>query len=191
MGILIAGLVLFLGVHAIPMFQGLRGSLQERFGENGYKGFYSLLALAGLALIVFGYAQARYNQPILWIAPDWAPHLTATLMLFSLILLAAADISGKIKTVVRHPMITGVAIWGAAHLFANGGLADLFLFGGFLLWAVTARVSMQIRESAGLITVKDGPIRNDLVATAVGVVAFILIIWFAHEWIIGVPVLVF
>ncbi|MBZ0215699.1 MAG: NnrU family protein, partial [Fimbriimonadaceae bacterium] len=120
MTILIIGLVLFIGVHFVPAFTGLRARLRASLGEGRYKGLYSLVAAIGLGLIIWGYGLARYNQPLLWNPPAWGPHLTAFLMFFSIVLLAAADISGKIKEVVRHPMITGVGIWGIAHLASNG-----------------------------------------------------------------------
>ncbi len=191
MVILVIGLAVFLGIHFVPIFTGFRAQLQNRLGANGYKGLYSLIAIIGLGLTIWGYGLARYTTPILWNPPEWGPYLTAGLMIFSLIFLAASDLPGKIKQTVRHPMITGVAIWGLAHLISNGGLADLLLFGGFLFWAAIGRVSMYKREKAGLISVKDGPVRNDLIAVVAGTVVFLAFIWFGHEWMTGLPVFVF
>lgn len=192
MSILIIGLVLFIGIHFLPIFTGIRNGLRDRLGESPYKGLYSLIAITGLGLTIWGYALARYDQPLLWTPPEWGPHLTALLMFISFIFIVAGDFSGKIKDVVRHPMITGVGFWATAHLFSNGGLADLLLFGGFLTWAIIGRISMGVREAAGVITVKEGgPLRNDVIAVAAAAVLYGLFIWIGHEWIIGVPAVAF
>ena len=55
MTLLILGLALFLGVHAVTMARGVRANAIARLGEGGYKGVYSAIALIGLVLIVYGY----------------------------------------------------------------------------------------------------------------------------------------
>lgn len=63
-------------------------------------------------------------------------HASGLLMLFSLILLAAANVPrNRIKSWVRHPMLLGTQLWFVAHLLANGNLADVLLFGSFLVWS--------------------------------------------------------
>ena len=43
MSMLIAGLVIFLGVHSVRILaEGLRTQMRARLGENGYKGLYSI-----------------------------------------------------------------------------------------------------------------------------------------------------
>ena len=44
---LIAGLVVFLGVHLIPTRPDLRGRLQGALGAWGYKGLFSMVAAVG------------------------------------------------------------------------------------------------------------------------------------------------
>ena len=70
MTLLILGLVLFIGIHAIPSFAELRLSLVGRLGEGPYKGIFSLIALGGLALIVIGKGQTEMIP--LWEPPSWA-----------------------------------------------------------------------------------------------------------------------
>ena len=54
MSYLILGLVLFLGVHSVRIVaDGWRTRMRDRLGEGAWKGLYSLLSLAGLALIVW------------------------------------------------------------------------------------------------------------------------------------------
>lgn len=135
---LLLGLLLFLGVHSIRIFaEGLRKSIRQRIGRDAYKGLYSVLSLAGFALIVWGYSIARQTPVVLWSPPGWTRHLASLLTLVSFILLVAAYVPRNgIKLKVGHPMVLGVKIWALAHLIANNTLADVVLFGSFLVWSV-------------------------------------------------------
>ena len=72
-----------------------------------------------------------------------APSPISTITLF--VLLLAAYLPGRIKAAVKHPMLVATKLWATAHLLANGNLADVLLFGGFLAWAVADRISMKQR----------------------------------------------
>lgn len=189
MTLLVIGLFIFLGVHALPITANLRTALRERLGAGGYRSLFTAASAIGLGLIIYGYGLARQDPTVLWLPPVWMKHVTFALMLPAFILLAAAYSPGKIKEKVRHPMLAAVKVWAFAHLLANGTLADLLLFGGFLAWAVADRISVKRRERAGLITVKGGPVRNDAIAVIVGVVAYIATLFWLHEWVIGVGLL--
>ncbi len=69
MTILILGLILFLGTHALSIARGQRAVLVARFGEGGFKGLYSLGSLLGLVLIIWGYGSYRASGYI----PVWNP----------------------------------------------------------------------------------------------------------------------
>ncbi|WP_397533701.1 NnrU family protein [Roseateles sp.] len=135
---LILGLVLFLGVHSVRIAaDGWRSAQLARLGENAWKGLYSLVSIAGFALIIWGYGQARLTPQVLWATPKGMAHLASLLTLIAFVLLAAAYVPrNHLKARLRHPMILGVKLWALAHLLANNTLADLLLFGAFLLWAV-------------------------------------------------------
>lgn len=137
MTMLIWGLVLFLGVHSLRVFaEGWRTALRQRMGENAFKGVYSVVSIVGFALIVWGYAAARQQPLVLWVSPAWTRHLAALLTLPAFVLLVAAYVPGNaIKARLHHPMVIAVKVWAFAHLLANNTLADLLLFGGFLVWA--------------------------------------------------------
>ena len=67
---LIAGLVLFLGLHSIRIVaEGTRSRLRAQWGENAYKGAYTLLSLLGFGLIVWGFGLARETPEVLWVPP--------------------------------------------------------------------------------------------------------------------------
>lgn len=138
MSYLILGLVLFLGVHSVRIAaDGWRSAQMARLGENAWKGLYSLLSIAGFALIIWGYGQARLTPQVLWATPKGMAHLASLLTLIAFVLLAAAYVPrNHLKARLRHPMILAVKLWALAHLLANNTLADLLLFGAFLLWAV-------------------------------------------------------
>ena len=135
---LVAGLLLFLGVHSTRVFaDDWRNQTRARLGAGAFKGVYSLVSLAGLVLLVWGYSVARQQPVVLWSPPVAMRHVAALLTLFSFVLLAAANVPGnQIKARLHHPMVLGVKVWALAHLLANGTLADVLLFGSFLVWAI-------------------------------------------------------
>ena len=187
--VMILGLVLFLGVHALTTQRELRARLIGSVGESGYKIGYAVVALAGLVLIVWGFADYRAAGMIeLWDPPKWLKHVTAALMLPAVILFVAAYIRGRIYVAVKHPMLAGVKLWAAAHLLANGDLGSIILFGSFLAWAVFDRISLKGRSDPGAPPIPVGGIGNDLIAVAVGVVAYLALAFVFHPVVIGVPV---
>lgn len=187
---LLLGLVLFLGVHSIAIVSPHgRDRWLERWGEGGYKGLYSLVSAVGLALIVFGYAAARQAPVLLYTPPAGMRHLAAPLMLPVFVLLIAAYLPGRVQRAARHPMLLAVKFWALAHLLANGMLADVVLFGGFLAWAVVDRISVKRRAAAGLLrSAPTAPARpvNDVVALVGGLGLYAVFAFWLHGWLFGV-----
>jgi uncharacterized membrane protein len=188
MTLLILGLILFLGVHSARVFgEGPRTALQARLGELGYKGAYSVVALAGLVLVVVGYGAARETPQIVWIAPIWTRHLAALLTLVSFVLLAAAYVPGNaIKARLHHPMVLGVKVWALSHLLANGMLADILLFGGFLLWAVLSFRAARARDRAAGVVAAPAEASRTAIAVVAGLAAWAVFAFWAHGAWIGV-----
>lgn len=187
---LIVGLVLFLGVHSVSIVAPMaRDRWAGALGENGWKGLYSVLSLAGLVLIAMGYGAAREAPVILYTPPAGLRHLAALLMLPVFILLLAAYLPGRIQRAARHPMLAAVKFWALAHLLANGSLADVLLFGGFLAWAVADRISVKHRAAAGLRVGPplklSGPDR-DLWAVIGGLLVYGVFAGWAHGALFGV-----
>ena len=148
--VMILGLILFLGVHTLTTQRKLRAQVIGATGEGGYKIGYSLVSFAGLALIIWGFANYRATGWIdVWNPPTAFKHITVALMLPAVIMVVASYIRGRIYTTLKHPMLTGIKLWAAAHLLANGDLGSIILFGSFLAWAVYDRISLKSRTDAG------------------------------------------
>jgi uncharacterized membrane protein len=187
--VMILGLVLFFGVHTLTTQRELRARVIVSTGEGGYKIGYALVSAAGLALIIWGFAHYRATGWIdVWQPPKAMKHITVALMLPAVILVVASYIRGRIYTTLKHPMLTGIKLWAAAHLLANGDLGSIILFGSFLGWAVFDRISLKHRSDGGAPPIPVGGPGNDLIAVAVGVVAYLALAFAFHPVVIGVPV---
>lgn len=192
MALLIAGLVLFLGIHILPMLPATRSGLVTRLGENGYKGVFTLVSAVGLGLTIYGYGQARFEgSPLLYDPPFWLRHVTMLLMVPVFIFLAAAYMPCKIARALKHPMLIAIKLWALSHLLANGDLASVLLFGGFFLWAVADRISIKRRgPGAGQLAAatQDPGKYSDVLVILIGLALYGLFVWKLHAWLIGVPV---
>ena len=188
MSLLILGLVLFLALHSVRIFaEGWRATVRARLGEGAWKGLYSLLSLAGFALIVVGYGAARQSPVVLWPSPTWTRHLAALLTLPAFVFLFGAYVPGNaIKARLKHPMILGVKVWALAHLLANNTLADLLLFGGFLLWAVLCFRAARQRDRAASVVYAPGRAGPTVLTVLVGVAAWAGFAFWGHAALIGV-----
>lgn len=185
---LVAGLIVFLGVHSLRIFaEPWRVRTIARIGGNAWKGAYSLVSIAGFVLLVWGYGQARQQGVLLFDPPVFMRHITSLLMLLSFVLLAAAYVPGNhIKARLGHPMIIGVKVWAFAHLLANGRLSDVVLFGAFLAWAIADFIAARKRDrAAGTVYPKGDELRTVLTVVA-GVVAWAVFVAGLHLWLIGV-----
>ncbi len=165
---LIIGLILFLGTHSLSIFaSGWRDRTATRIGEKAWQGIYSVLAIAGFVLVVWGYGLARQQPVVLYLPPVGVRHLALTLMIPVFPLLLAAYMPGRIQKAVGHPMLAAVTLWSFSHLLANGMLADLVLFAPFLLWSILDRASMRWREPRPVEGVPPSK-WNDLIAVVAG-----------------------
>jgi uncharacterized membrane protein len=190
LAVMISGLILFLGAHTLPTQRKLRGRLIASLGEGGFKIGFALISILGIVLIAWGFSRYRATGWVdVWSPPTALRHLTVALMLPAVILVVAAYIRGRIYAALKHPMLTGVKLWAAAHLLANGDLGSIILFGSFLGWAVIDRISLKRRADAGGPPIAVGGWGNDLIAVAVGIVAYLALAFAFHPVVIGVPVM--
>lgn len=191
--VLILGLVLFLGMHAVTMKRDWRARLIERFGAGGYKGLYSAVSLIGFGLLIYGYGlQRAAGYTVVWEPPVWTRHLALLLNLPIFILLAVGRRPSWLLSRVKHPMLLAVKIWATAHLLANGDLGSILLFGGFLAWAVMARISVkrrpeEIARAAAMANVAFG--RRDVIAIVAGLALYVVFALWLHPLLIGVSVI--
>jgi uncharacterized membrane protein len=191
MFLMIAGLVVFFAIHLLPTQTDVRRGVVERFGEGGYKGFFSVVSAVGLALIIYGYGKMLGDiggkNPEIWYPPVWTRHIALLLMIPALILLVAAYVPSNIKRIIGHPMLAAIKFWALAHLLANGDLASIILFGSFLAYAVFDRISVKRREAgAGGPPVRTGGVTGDMIAVVVGLLVYVALIFFGHNWLFGV-----
>lgn len=185
---LVLGLIVFLGTHSVRIFADhWRTARMARMGEGKWKGIYSAVSLAGLVLLVWGFGQARQNPVVLWSPPPWTHHVAALLTLVAFVLFAAGSMRGtRIKHALGHPMVLGVKVWAFAHLISNGTLADVVLFGSFLVWAIVDYASSRRRDRAAGTVYAEGSVGRDAMAIAIGVAAWAAFAFWLHGWLIGV-----
>lgn len=188
MTILILGLVIFLGIHSIRIFADHWRTVQiARFGEGPWKIGYTLASITGLVLIIWGFGLARQEPIFVWTPPIAMRHIAALLTAISFILIAAAYAPpNSIKSRVHHPMVLGVKVWALAHLLANGTLADVILFGSFLVWAVFSYKAARQRDRAANTQYPAGTLGGMIAATVAGLAIWALFAFWLHGLLIGV-----
>jgi len=188
LGVLILGLLVFLGTHVFVSLRDARAAVVARVGLPAYRGSFALVSLVGLALIIWGYGLYRAHEWIqVWSPPGFMRHITIGLMLFAVIFVVATFIPSHIKTGLKHPMLAGVKTWAFAHLLSNGDLGSILLFGGFLAWGVYARIAAKNRKDVGPTTAPDGW-TNDAIVVGIGIVVYLALGYVFHPVVIGVPV---
>ncbi len=188
MGALILGLLLFLGMHSVRIgAEGWRSQVIAQRGARTWKGLYAMVSLVGFGLICWGYAQVRQAPQVLWTSPTWTRHLAALLMLVAMVLLVAAYVPRNgIKARFHHPMVLAVKVWALAHLMANNTLADVLLFGSFLLWAVLDFSAARRRDRVAAVRYASGTTGATVVTVLVGAVAWAVMAFWAHSLLFGV-----
>jgi uncharacterized membrane protein len=188
MTILVLGLIIFLGLHSTRIVsEGGREKAIARLGEGAWKGIYSLLSAVGFVLIVWGFAEARYDAPTLWSPLPGARHATIFLMLVAMVLLAAYLFKqSHITAAVHHPMVWSVAVFGLAHLIANGSAADVVLFGAFFVWALADLVSAYARDRRDGAAYPESQWSATIGAIVVGIALWAVIAFWLHHWLFGV-----
>jgi uncharacterized membrane protein len=188
MAALILGLLIFLGVHSVRIVaDDWRTAQLKQRGEAAWKLAYTALSILGFGLIVWGYGLARQSPQVLWATPKGMNHLAALLTLVAFVLLAAASVPrNAIKAKLRHPMVLGVKVWALAHLLANNTLADLLLFGGFLLWAVLCFRAARQRDRAQPPAPLTASASGTGLTLVIGALAWAGFAFWAHAALIGV-----
>lgn len=185
---LVAGLLIFLGVHSVRIFaDGWRTQMLRRVGEGAYKGVYSLLALLGFGLVIYGFGVAREIPVMLWNPPMGMLHAASLLTVIAFVLLAAAYVPrNDIRARVHHPMVLAVKAWALGHLLVNGSAAHVLLFGAFLAWGVVNFIAARRRDRATGAQHPAGTLVGTAVTVVVGVAAWAVFAFKLHGLLIGV-----
>lgn len=187
MTLLVLGLIVFLGIHSVSIVApAWRNAQVERHGERVWKGIYGLASLAGLVLLIHGYGVARQTPVVLYTPASALRHVALLLMLPVFPLFLAAYLPGRIQRAARHPMLLAVILWSIAHLLANGTIADVVLFGAFLIWAVADRISVGHRTVPHRVPGAPAGAFNDIAAVSAGLVLYGGFLVWAHAWLVGV-----
>ena len=186
---LLIGLLIFFGIHSMSVVAlPLRNRLAAK-SALGWKGLYSIASVLGIVLIVMGYGELKAEPIILYTTPFWMRYVAAALMLPVFVFFLASLLPGRIQSTLKNPLLVSVKTWALAHLLANGALADVMLFGSFLLWAVAVRVSLKKREPRRYPRAPQSPV-NDAIVIVAGLALYAATVLWLHEWLVGVPVLV-
>jgi uncharacterized membrane protein len=185
--ILIAGMVVFFASHLFVTFRGARADAIAKLGLNGYRAVFAIVSIAGLALMVWGFGQYHAHAPQIWSPPAFMRHITVGLMLFAVVFFAAAFIPSHIKVKLKHPMLAGVKTWALAHLFSNGDLGSILLFGAFLAWGVYVRIAAKQRGDGGTTEAPAGW-TNDIIVIVLSIVIYLALGYAFHPMVIGAPV---
>ncbi len=193
MTILIFGLILFLGIHAVRIFaEPWRNTQITKLGDGKWKGLYSLVSIFGFVLISVGYGQARLAPIVVWSPPLWTWHIAVALNLVAFVLLTAAYVpQNHLKAKLEDPMIIGVKTWALAHLISNGTLAGIILFGSFLVWAVLDYRSCRKRRSKNMrVPQTRTSVAMTLATLAIGLAGWALFLLYAHQTLMGIQPLI-
>ena len=186
MTLLTIGVLLWIATHLFPAAApGIRGGLVEKLGFNAYRGIFSLLIVASLLMIIFGWRSSIPEN--VYLPPEWGRHLTMLLVLIAFVLFSASHGANNISRLVRHPQLSGVLTWGIAHLVANGESRSIILFGGMAAWSIVAMVLANRRDGARE-KPPAAPFRKDVIAVVGGVVVYAVVL-FSHRWISGIPLI--
>ena len=184
MSLLIIGILLFFGIHLLPIL-GLKPALEQQLGEGPYKGVFALVSLVGFVLMIWGFGTARHElEPMVYDPPSFGRHVAMLLVLLAVIALMAAFHRGHLKLWLQQPMSIGIALWATGHLLANGSLPEVLLFGSFLVFSLLDIVHSTVIGKVPAYVPK--PV-HDVIAVVGGLVIYGLLLYL-HPIIIGVPV---
>ncbi len=186
MTIFLLGLLIFLGIHSISIInEPWRDRIVNTMGEWPWKGAYSLVAIFGFVLIVWGYGIARPYSIELYSPPLWLHNISLLLLLPVFPLLVAAYFPGRIKAATSHPMLLSTSLWAVAHLLANGSSTNVILFGSILAWSALDRISVQHRQPRPIPGAPSSKY-NDVISLVLGIGLYLAFLFWLHLPLIGV-----
>ena len=168
---IILGLAIWCGAHLLKRWApNQRAAMTERMGDASKGVIAGALALS-IFFFWLGYRQAEVVP--LWYFP-WAVHLNNLLMIIAVILFGLGSSKSRFRSKMRHPMLTGFAVWAFAHLLVNGDLASLVMFGGLLVWAII-EIPVINRAEPDYVPYEGGSVAGDIRLLIISLVVFSVI----------------
>ncbi|MGR3484495.1 MAG: NnrU family protein [Paracoccaceae bacterium] len=171
---LILGVALWSGAH---LWRRVAPAGRARLGEPG-KGLVAVLLVVSIALMIWGY-RAAAGPVLYWFGPGWTL-VNNVLVLAAFYLFAASGAKTRVTRVVRHPQLTAVCVWGAAHLLVNGDARSVVLFGGLIAWALAEMIL--INRSEVWAPPPKPPVRKEVVAAVLALVLYVVVA-LIHGWV--------
>jgi uncharacterized membrane protein len=151
--------LLFMLTHIGLSHGAIRQGLVDKLGQWPFRGLYSLVSFGTLGPAAVIWWQNRHLGPVLWELAFWPERIvSAALMLFAFFLFsqslatpspssmapAKEQVRGVLR-ITRHPMNIALALWGLAHLLANGTVGDVAFFGSFVIVGILGAYDMDAR----------------------------------------------
>lgn len=184
MAFILLGLILWSGIHLIPaLAPAVKLKWKAALGNIGYQASFALLIVGSIVLMVVGWQQAIPSY--LYTLPESIRMVSIGMIAVATVLFVAAKIPSRIKRFLRHPQLSGLALWSSAHLLANGDSRSALLFSGLLIWSILEILFINRREGAWVKPNAPGLI-NDILVLGIGGGLFILLIA-VHPYLSGIP----
>jgi uncharacterized membrane protein len=139
----------FAATHMVLSSVRLRPRLVRSMGEPAYLGVYSAIAFLFFVPLCWVYFTHRHEGPVLWSVALGTVELWIVYLLqgvawvlvvagavqpspASLAARPAADAGVRgVHRLARHPVFSGIGLFGALHLLSNGTGSDVAFFAGF------------------------------------------------------------
>ena len=183
MSLLIAGLLVFTIVHLVPAASpATRARLVDSLGEGPYRGLYSIVIIASLVLIVFGWKAATPTS--VYVPPVGGGAVISALVFAAFVMFVTSKARSNYRRFVRHPQMIAVILWSVAHLLVNGDSRSVLLFGGLGIWAVFEIVLCNRRDGAWR-KPDVVPFSADMIVAVIAAAAFGAF-FFLHKALFGV-----
>ena len=163
LGNLLSAMATFVIGHFVLASLPVRQALIARLGENGFRGLFSVFALATLTWVILAYNSAPFVE--LWAATAAFNVIPLAIMPFSCIFAVAGvstrsvtmvggehamnepDPTPGIMTVTRHPFLWALALWSLSHLVTTGDASSVILFGGIAILTIGGMVHIYHRRA--------------------------------------------
>jgi uncharacterized membrane protein len=179
--LLVIGVAAFACVHLSTAIPPIEARWRGTFGDR-FRPVFGAILLVCLAIVILGWRWSPY-VPV-YEPPSWGRYAAFALVLLAFICLGIFLFRGTLRQKLRFPLAIGIILWGTAHLIANGDLASLILFGGFIVYAalhIGLGTANGVRPAPA---VRDG---HDMLSLLAGIALFGLMTQL-HPVLIGVPV---